>query len=103
MQEGIERSANFLRLECESPLEPTRRGALPPKTAPLVLVRPPALMALITEVQPGSRTELSELSGRAKPNLSRTLKTTAAWHGCSPCPLLWNRPTVSFGSGSMQH
>jgi predicted transcriptional regulator len=34
-----------------------------------------ALLALIAETQPGSMTELSELSGRAKSNLSRTLKT----------------------------
>ncbi len=34
-----------------------------------------ALLALIAETQPGSLAELSELSGRAKSNLSRTLKT----------------------------
>jgi predicted transcriptional regulator len=34
-----------------------------------------ALLALIAENQPGSLAELSELSGRAKSNLSRTLKT----------------------------
>ena len=34
-----------------------------------------ALLALIAETQPDSLTELSELSGRAKSNLSRTLKT----------------------------
>jgi predicted transcriptional regulator len=34
-----------------------------------------ALLALIAESQPGSLAELSELSGRAKSNLSRTLKT----------------------------
>ena len=34
-----------------------------------------ALLALIAEAQPGSMAELSELSGRAKSNLSRTLKT----------------------------
>ncbi len=34
-----------------------------------------ALLALIAERQPHSLAELSELSGRAKSNLSRTLKT----------------------------
>ena len=34
-----------------------------------------ALLALIAETQPDSLAELSELSGRAKSNLSRTLKT----------------------------
>jgi predicted transcriptional regulator len=34
-----------------------------------------ALLALIAETQPGSLAELSHLSGRAKSNLSRTLKT----------------------------
>jgi predicted transcriptional regulator len=34
-----------------------------------------ALLALIAETQPDSIAELSELSGRAKSNLSRTLKT----------------------------
>jgi predicted transcriptional regulator len=34
-----------------------------------------ALLALIAESQPGSLAELSEVSGRAKSNLSRTLKT----------------------------
>jgi predicted transcriptional regulator len=34
-----------------------------------------ALLALIAETQPDSMAELSELSGRAKSNLSRTLKT----------------------------
>jgi len=34
-----------------------------------------ALLALIAETQPGSLAELAELSGRAKSNLSRTLKT----------------------------
>jgi predicted transcriptional regulator len=34
-----------------------------------------ALLALIAETQPGSLGELSERSGRAKSNLSRTLKT----------------------------
>lgn len=33
------------------------------------------LLALIAETQPDSLAELSELSGRAKSNLSRTLKT----------------------------
>jgi len=33
------------------------------------------LLALIAETQPGSLAELSELSGRAKSNLSRTIKT----------------------------
>jgi predicted transcriptional regulator len=33
------------------------------------------LLALIAERQPGSLAELAELSGRAKPNLSRTLRT----------------------------
>jgi predicted transcriptional regulator len=34
-----------------------------------------SLLVLIAENQPDSLTELSELSGRAKSNLSRTLKT----------------------------
>jgi predicted transcriptional regulator len=34
-----------------------------------------ALLALIMETQPQSLTELAEKSGRAKSNLSRTLKT----------------------------
>jgi predicted transcriptional regulator len=34
-----------------------------------------ALLALIAETQPDSLAQLSELSGRAKSNLSRTLKT----------------------------
>ena len=34
-----------------------------------------ALLALIADAQPGSLAELSALSGRAKSNLSRTLKT----------------------------
>ena len=34
-----------------------------------------ALLSLIVETQPGSLAQLSELSGRAKSNLSRTLKT----------------------------
>jgi predicted transcriptional regulator len=34
-----------------------------------------ALLVLIAEAQPGSLAELSELSGRAKSNLSRTLRT----------------------------
>jgi predicted transcriptional regulator len=34
-----------------------------------------ALLSLIAETQPDSLAELSELSGRAKSNLSRTLKT----------------------------
>jgi predicted transcriptional regulator len=34
-----------------------------------------ALLSLIAESQPGSLAELSNLSGRAKSNLSRTLKT----------------------------
>lgn len=34
-----------------------------------------ALLALIAEARPGSITELAALSGRAKANLSRTLKT----------------------------
>ncbi len=34
-----------------------------------------ALLELIAESHPGSITELAELSGRAKSNLSRTLKT----------------------------
>jgi predicted transcriptional regulator len=34
-----------------------------------------ALLALIAETQPGSLAELAELSGRAKSNLSRTLRT----------------------------
>jgi predicted transcriptional regulator len=34
-----------------------------------------ALLALIAESQPASLAELSDLSGRAKSNLSRTLKT----------------------------
>lgn len=34
-----------------------------------------SLLALIAESHPGSLAELSELSGRAKSNLSRTLKT----------------------------
>jgi predicted transcriptional regulator len=34
-----------------------------------------ALLALIAETQPGSLAELASLSGRAKSNLSRTLKT----------------------------
>jgi predicted transcriptional regulator len=34
-----------------------------------------ALLTLIAETQPGSLAELSQLSGRAKSNLSRTLKT----------------------------
>jgi predicted transcriptional regulator len=34
-----------------------------------------ALLALIAEAQPGSLAELSTLSGRAKSNLSRTLRT----------------------------
>ena len=34
-----------------------------------------ALLALIAETQPDSLAELAELSGRAKSNLSRTLKT----------------------------
>ncbi len=34
-----------------------------------------ALLELIAEARPGSITELAELSGRAKSNLSRTLKT----------------------------
>src|SRR5437667_5873962 len=34
-----------------------------------------ALLALIAEAEPGSLAELSELSGRAKSNLSRTLRT----------------------------
>ena len=34
-----------------------------------------ALLGLIAETHPGSLAELSELSGRAKSNLSRTLKT----------------------------
>ncbi len=34
-----------------------------------------ALLALIAETQPDSLAELSEISGRAKSNLSRTLKT----------------------------
>ena len=34
-----------------------------------------ALLALIAETQPGSLAELAEHSGRAKSNLSRTLKT----------------------------
>lgn len=33
------------------------------------------LLALIAEQEPGSLAELAELSGRAKPNLSRTLRT----------------------------
>ena len=73
-----------------------------------------ALLALIAEVQPGSMAELSELSGRAKSNLSRTLKTmeryglvklrrgqrgTVVPH----VPYSGIALTVSFGSGSMQH
>ncbi|MPY76561.1 MAG: helix-turn-helix domain-containing protein [Alphaproteobacteria bacterium] len=34
-----------------------------------------ALLELIAKTEPGSLTELAALSGRAKPNLSRTLKT----------------------------
>lgn len=34
-----------------------------------------ALLSLIAEAQPGSITELASLSGRAKSNLSRTLRT----------------------------
>ena len=34
-----------------------------------------ALLVLIAEVQPDSLSELADLSGRAKSNLSRTLKT----------------------------
>ena len=34
-----------------------------------------ALLEMIVEAQPGSLAELAELSGRAKSNLSRTLKT----------------------------
>lgn len=33
------------------------------------------LLALIAEREPGSLAELAQLSGRAKPNLSRTLRT----------------------------
>lgn len=36
-----------------------------------------ALLELIAESKPASLTELAELSGRRKPNLSRTLKTMA--------------------------
>jgi predicted transcriptional regulator len=36
-----------------------------------------ALLALIAEAKPGSLAELATLSGRAKSNLSRTLKTMA--------------------------
>ena len=38
-------------------------------------VRPEPRLALIAETQPGSLAELAALSGRAKSNLSRTLKT----------------------------
>lgn len=36
-----------------------------------------ALLELIAKAKPESLTELAELSGRQKPNLSRTLKTMA--------------------------
>ena len=38
-----------------------------------------ALLHLIATEQPASLTELAKLSGRAKPNLSRTLKTMAGY------------------------
>ncbi len=38
-----------------------------------------ALLALIAEAKPGSLAELAALSGRAKSNLSRTLKTMARY------------------------
>ena len=38
-----------------------------------------ALLSLIATEQPTSLTELAKLSGRAKPNLSRTLKTMAGY------------------------
>ena len=38
-----------------------------------------ALLSLIAAEQPTSLTELAKLSGRAKPNLSRTLKTMAGY------------------------
>ena len=38
-----------------------------------------ALLALIAETHPDSLAELSELSGRAKSNLSRTLKTMESY------------------------
>lgn len=38
-----------------------------------------ALLALIAETKPGSLAELASLSGRAKSNLSRTLKTMARY------------------------
>jgi predicted transcriptional regulator len=38
-----------------------------------------ALIALIAEKKPESLAELEKLSGRAKPNLSRTLKTMARY------------------------
>ena len=58
-----------------------------------------ALLALIAETQPDSLAELSELSGRAKSNLSRTLKTMeryglvqlqqgAGRYDCPACSLL---------------
>ena len=38
-----------------------------------------ALLSLIATEQPTSLTELAKLSGRSKPNLSRTLKTMAGY------------------------
>lgn len=43
--------------------------------AKVLSVRNRALLALIAEAQPRSLAELAKLSGRAKSNLSRTLKT----------------------------
>jgi predicted transcriptional regulator len=43
--------------------------------AKLLSERNRALLALIAETQPGSLQELAEKTGRAKSNLSRTLKT----------------------------
>jgi predicted transcriptional regulator len=48
--------------------------------AKVVSDRNRALLALIADTQPGSLAELSEVSGRAKSNLSRTLKTMES-HG----------------------
>jgi len=72
-----------------------------------------ALLALIAEAQPDSLAELSELSGRAKSNLSRTLKTMERYglvqlrkgHSGTIVPHVHYSGialTVSLGSGSLR-
>lgn len=58
-----------------SPDEPKIWFSSPESFAQVLSGKNQALLALIAKTNPASLTELSETSGRAKSNLSRTLKT----------------------------